>query len=124
MMFQLTIAPLQQAALPVLSRTTPGEQRRATYVYFTKLSGLIAYPAFAGMMVLAPIMVPLVFGPRWVEAGVFLRVICFVIVPLHFNVMFLATLSRIRGILAAHLGGRRHSWWSVWCCYWHRRNMV
>ena len=111
MLMQLTIAPFQQVALPVLSRAQHDiAARRAAYIGLSRLSALVIYPAFAGAFALAPVLVPATFGPQWREAGAVIQVICFAAIPLHFNVLLPATLAacghpgQVLGWSAAQLG--------------------
>ena len=63
---ELLTATISAVALPAFARLQDDKaaMRRAFY-RATRLSAAIAVPAFAGMAVLAGILVPLLFGPQW-----------------------------------------------------------
>jgi len=91
---QLAVVPFQQLALPLLARAQDDRALgRATYAKLSRLSALVIYPAFAGACVLAPTVLPLVFGEPWREAGRTMQLICLVAVALHFNVLLPAALG-------------------------------
>jgi PST family polysaccharide transporter len=58
-----------QVALPAFSRLQDNlEKMRHAFYQATQLSSLIAFPSFLGIAVLAPIIVPTVFGPQWMQS--------------------------------------------------------
>lgn len=73
----VTLAPLAQIIMPVLSRLVADRAAfRAEHVRLVT-AALAAYlPAIAGIGVLAPLLVPLAFGPQWVGAVPLLQAMC------------------------------------------------
>jgi PST family polysaccharide transporter len=69
LMTNLLTNTMAQVALPTFSRlqSQPEKMRRAFYTA-TQLSSLVAFPAFLGMAILAPEIVPLVFGENWLPS--------------------------------------------------------
>lgn len=69
LMTNLLTNTMAQVALPTFSRlqSQPEKMRRAFYTA-TQLSSLVAFPAFLGMAILAPELVPFVFGENWLPS--------------------------------------------------------
>ncbi|MGB3404112.1 MAG: lipopolysaccharide biosynthesis protein [Microcoleaceae cyanobacterium] len=69
LMTNLLTNTMAQVALPTFSRlqSQPEKMRRAFYTA-TQLSSLVAFPAFLGMAILAPELVPMVFGENWLPS--------------------------------------------------------
>jgi PST family polysaccharide transporter len=69
LMTNLLTNTMAQVALPTFSRlqTQPEKMRQAFYLA-TQLSSLVAFPAFLGMAILAPELVPVVFGENWLPS--------------------------------------------------------
>jgi O-antigen/teichoic acid export membrane protein len=61
---------MTQIAFPVYSRTTDREQMRAMHERVARLHAVVIFPMLATLVALAPIVVPLVFGPAWKPAVV------------------------------------------------------
>ncbi len=70
------IGPLQSVAFPAFSKlqSEPLEFERALYK-FCEMSCFVAFPVFAGMSVIAPDLVPWLFGSKWVSAVPLLQVL-------------------------------------------------
>lgn len=69
LMVQGLLTPLTNVALPAISRIQ--EQPEKVNQFFDtgiRLTGLVAFPAFAGFAAIAPDVVPLVFGTQWASA--------------------------------------------------------
>ena len=69
--------PIQQTLAPALARLQDDPARLASAWLRTKrLSAAILAPAFLGMLVVAPDLVPVVFGDRWRPATHVLELLC------------------------------------------------
>jgi O-antigen/teichoic acid export membrane protein len=61
--------PMQVVALPAFSRIQDERDRLLNAFYrMTEVVAVIAVPAFSGLAVLAPSLVPVIFGPSWSAA--------------------------------------------------------
>lgn len=73
----LLLTPVTQVAAPALAAL---QHDRAAFARrlagFMRLTMVLALPAYAGLAVTAPIMVPALFGPQWNEAIVPLQILC------------------------------------------------
>lgn len=80
------IQPFSSVGLQTYSRLqdNPGELRRA-YQAMLGTCAALSFPALVGFGVLSPEIVPLVFGPKWVEAGRLGQVFAFMAVPYTLN---------------------------------------
>ncbi len=69
LMTNLLTNTMMQVALPTFARlqSQPEKMRKAFYTA-TQLSSLIAFPTFLGMIVLAPELIPFVFGENWLPS--------------------------------------------------------
>jgi O-antigen/teichoic acid export membrane protein len=65
---QLTIAPLQQAALPAFSQVPP-TSLATNYCRVTRATSLLSCPIFVGAAAVAPDFVAICFGDRWTASG-------------------------------------------------------
>ena len=76
---ELLTRTIAQVALPTFSimQKEPERLRRAFYTA-TQLSSLVAFPAFAGMAVLAPEIVRVVFGNQWLASIPVMQVLAFI----------------------------------------------
>lgn len=111
---------LNTVALPALSKLQSDRARLADALCAAiQISSLISFPVFAGLALVAPLLVLVVLGPDWREAGVILRIVsltglCFPITMFlmtgmralgHANlVLRLATLSMFSRVLFALIG--------------------
>ncbi|WP_036294508.1 lipopolysaccharide biosynthesis protein [Methylosinus sp. PW1] len=66
---QLTVAPVQQAALSAFARMPNIEAMGAAYGRVTRASAIFACPVYLGAAVIAPDFVGIVFGPQWAPSG-------------------------------------------------------
>ncbi|WP_085317263.1 lipopolysaccharide biosynthesis protein [Derxia lacustris] len=67
---------LQQISVPYLSRVKhDAAQLRAMFNQLTELSCVITFPVFIGLALMAPVLVPLLFGPRWGESSTVLAIL-------------------------------------------------
>jgi O-antigen/teichoic acid export membrane protein len=63
-------AILQKLALPLYSRSGAIEQKRRLRSQLVRMQSLVIFPIVTSLIVLAPVVVPLVFGPAWEPAVV------------------------------------------------------
>lgn len=84
-------------AIAALSRQqTEPARMRATFATMVELTGLVAIPAFVGLAVVAPVLVPMVFGETWRPSGALLQVLALMSVPSLIG-GFAATAARATG---------------------------
>jgi PST family polysaccharide transporter len=78
LLFQVTSSLIDRVAFPLYSRLQGNAPRlvRAHYKS-TAFAGLIAFPAFIGMVALAPDFVPVVFGTKWMESVPIMQILAF-----------------------------------------------
>ena len=82
-----TIQPFSTVAVQTLARLQSDLSAfRRAYLRLCSTSALAAFPAIIGFGVLAPVAVPFLFGPQWVEAGPICRIFAFMVVPFTLNV--------------------------------------
>ncbi len=79
LMTNLLTNTMAQVALPTFSRlqSQPEKMRQAFYTA-TQLSSLVAFPAFLGMAILAPELVPVVFGDNWLPSVPVMQILAFI----------------------------------------------
>jgi O-antigen/teichoic acid export membrane protein len=66
----LIVAPLRMAAQPAFATVTrSGAVASGLLMDISRLSGLVAFAAFAGLSVLAAPVVVVLFGPQWLDAA-------------------------------------------------------
>lgn len=69
-------APIERALLPGYARMATGlDTLRAGYLATSGLTALLIVPFAAGIAAVAPLLVPVLFGPKWLTAIPLLRVI-------------------------------------------------
>jgi O-antigen/teichoic acid export membrane protein len=81
--YQVVIVPLQRlnpvltrVAFPVFARRQDDDAKlRRGYGELIRLIGFASFPLYAGMLVLAPLAIPVVFGPDWEESVVIVQVL-------------------------------------------------
>ncbi len=74
----VTMTPLQLVMMPVLSRITNNRERfGAAYTDMVVMASTVWVPAVAGLGLLAPNLVPMVFGAHWESAISILQAMCF-----------------------------------------------
>jgi lipopolysaccharide exporter len=56
---------MMQLAFPVYSRTESREELRALHQRATRVHAAVIFPLLASLIVLAPVLIPFVFGPAW-----------------------------------------------------------
>jgi len=71
------VAPVSQVLFPALSRIqTDTDRVVTTWLRTTAATAAIMFPAFAGIIIVAPDLVPVVFGDQWHEAIPVLQLLC------------------------------------------------
>lgn len=74
----LSIAPLSRIVIPILSRwKNRPDKVGAIYIKMVIAATTAWLPCAIGLGVTAPTLLPLVFGPRWVDAVPLLQTMCF-----------------------------------------------
>ena len=69
LLFQVTSSLVDRVAFPVYSRLQDDPPRVCRAFYkSTSFTALIAFPAFAGFLVMAPEIVETLFGPKWADS--------------------------------------------------------
>jgi hypothetical protein len=78
LLYDAITGPFQSVALPAFSRlqSEPSKLERAVR-QFCEISSFVALPAFAGIAAVAPELVRLIFGPKWVSAVPILYALAF-----------------------------------------------
>jgi O-antigen/teichoic acid export membrane protein len=61
---------LMRIALPLYARSESADDRRALRARIVRLQTLLLFPLLAGLILLAPVLVPALFGERWTPAVV------------------------------------------------------
>lgn len=83
---QGAITPFSTVAVPALARLKHDMAAfRSAYVRLVATSAAIAFPAIAGIGVLAGDLVPLLFGPQWGQSVPVLRILCLLAPPFALN---------------------------------------
>jgi PST family polysaccharide transporter len=74
--YEAVVGPFQAVAFPAFSKlqSDPGGFEKALQK-FCKMSSFLCLPVFTGIAVIAPELVPVLFGPRWVAAVPLLQVL-------------------------------------------------
>jgi PST family polysaccharide transporter len=69
MLIQITSSLIDKVSFPLYSRLQDKPERlRTAYYKTTSYAALIAFPMFIGILVLAPELVSVVFGPKWEDS--------------------------------------------------------
>ncbi len=77
-MTQLLVFTTKQVALPTFSRLqTEPERFRKAFYKATQFTSLVAFPTFMGMTILAPELVFVLFGKKWIPAVPVMQVLAF-----------------------------------------------
>lgn len=95
---QGVITPFAQVSLPTLGRLQDDLPAfRKAYLRITSVCAAVAFPAIIGFAVLAPDIIPLIFGRQWIASGPVAQVLGFMALPFTLNrfaAPALATLGR------------------------------
>jgi O-antigen/teichoic acid export membrane protein len=95
-LWAIAASAVMQVALPVLSRLQADpERRRRAYRSAMELSCLLLYPCFLGIAVVAPELVELLFGPRWMTAIPYVSALAVMIVVQVPGLLVTAMLSAV-----------------------------
>jgi O-antigen/teichoic acid export membrane protein len=77
--FSRLATPVQQVLFPAFSRLQDQPERiAALWIRTTRLVGSLSIPALCGLVVVAPDLVPVVFGDRWGDAVPLIQVLAWV----------------------------------------------
>lgn len=78
LVYEAVVTPFQTVAFPAFSRLQSEPLRFERVLHkFCEMSSFLCLPIFAGLAVVAPELVPLLFGSRWIAAVPLLQVLCF-----------------------------------------------
>lgn len=95
---QGVITPFAQVALPTLGQLQDDLPAfRKAYLRITGVCAVVAFPAIVGFAVLAPDIIPLIFGRQWTASGPVAQVLGLMVLPFTLNrfaAPALATLGR------------------------------
>lgn len=73
----LLATPISQVAFPALSRLKSDRERlRSAWIRGKRISSLFIAPAFVGLIVIAPDLVPAMFGSKWEPAVRVVQILC------------------------------------------------
>jgi O-antigen/teichoic acid export membrane protein len=80
------ISPFSTVAVPTLAKLAHDMPAfRRAYARFVASSAILAFPAIAGIGVLADVLIPLLFGPQWAASVPIARVLCLLAPPFALN---------------------------------------
>lgn len=80
------ISPFSTVAVPTLAKLAHDMPAfRRAYARFVASSAILAFPAIAGIGVLADVLIPLLFGPQWAASVPVARVLCLLAPPFALN---------------------------------------
>jgi O-antigen/teichoic acid export membrane protein len=96
------LQPMGGVALAMFSKLRDERARfEAAYVRFLNAAAIILFPILCGSGVLADELVPLLFGPKWAESVIVVKILAFMAVPLVLNFLLgqaLTAIESIRGL--------------------------
>jgi O-antigen/teichoic acid export membrane protein len=76
MLIQITSSLIDRVSFPLYSRLQDNQERlRRAYYKSATFAGLIAYPTFFSILVLAPQIVAVLFGPKWADSVAVMQVL-------------------------------------------------
>ena len=89
LLVELSAGPLAFVGYAVLGRTREGsDDRQQAFFTIARLAALLIFPVFLGLMVVADDLLPLMFGARWQGGGVLMQILCLMVVPIYWQIMF------------------------------------
>lgn len=103
LMLELTVTSINRVLLPQLSRVQKDTALfNQTYYHFVRLTAILTFPLFAGAALVAPDVLPLIFGAKWTPSVPLMQLLATMIffIPLIYyksSAMFIA--NRLRLIL-------------------------
>lgn len=72
----LFVGPMNAMSFPATARIKDDKAALRTFlISATRLASLVSYPAFIGLAIVAPVLIPLAFGPEWVTAATAVQVL-------------------------------------------------
>lgn len=97
MMATGALTSFAQVALQLFAAVKEDEAKlRAAIVRVIAISATVAFPLFAGVAVVAPDLVPFVYGPKWHASVPYLQLLTLVVVAMLFSLLCMSILT-IRG---------------------------
>jgi len=91
----LSITPFVNVTLPLFAKLTAPEQRAAAFQQLATAVAWLAFPAFAGLALILPEVLPLVLGAHWAPAIAPAQVLCAIVFTHSLSAMSLQALSGI-----------------------------
>ncbi|WP_420137407.1 lipopolysaccharide biosynthesis protein [Sphingomonas sp.] len=83
MVTQFAVNPLTSVALPTLSRLQQDRPALSrAFIRLVRTSALMTFPAYFGLAIVAPDLVPLAFGRQWAASGELLSILCLSAIPI------------------------------------------
>src|SRR3546814_4055882 len=80
------IRPFATCAMQTLARVKHDQvELGRAYQWMISKAAVISFPALTGFGMVAPLAIPAVFGPKWVEAGALAQVFAFMALPFTLN---------------------------------------
>jgi O-antigen/teichoic acid export membrane protein len=86
LLFQLATVPVSRVALPSFAALSHEPERlRGMLRFGAQVAGLVAFPCFVGTAVVAPDLMPALFGAKWAASGQVLQVLALIGLVTPFN---------------------------------------
>ncbi|MFP4464932.1 MAG: lipopolysaccharide biosynthesis protein [Alphaproteobacteria bacterium] len=96
------IQPVLDVVYPAMSEIIDNEEeKRRVISQCVFVLGLVAFPMVAGLVLTAPLFVPLLFGEKWVEAAPYLQFLAPAMFFISFNVFLMSILRAHRQIFVS-----------------------
>jgi PST family polysaccharide transporter len=107
LLFQLATIPVSRVALPSFAAVGHDPERLGSMLRFgAQLAGLVAFPCFLGAAVVAPDLMPAVFGPKWAPSVQVFQVLALIGLVTPFNqlsVVLMQGMGRVGWLVALTL---------------------
>ena len=114
-LFLTVCAPIASVMLPYLARAAGDpEAFRTRYKLVLKTTSLVAPPLYVGGALYLPVLLPLLFGPKWIQAGPYIQIMM--------GVGALQAMGFTHTPAFAALGKPQANWWvtvvssGLWMC--------
>lgn len=95
---QFTISPLVNVAFATFTSLQDDKKKLTkTYRRITQICGLLTFPSFLGLAVVAPELIIFVFGEKWAPSGLLMQILCIASLSSTLNYFFkplMVTLDR------------------------------
>jgi O-antigen/teichoic acid export membrane protein len=96
LLFQLATAPVTRVAMPSFASVTHDPERLCDALQFgAKVAGLVAFPCLLGAAVVAPDLIPAVFGPEWGPSAQLIQLLALMGLAAPFNQLSAALMQSI-----------------------------